>query len=99
MLKALKEFNHISIGIVLGIVIPLISMILILKISTNMDFFYIVKNPFFSPVIDNLKGALFFNLGVFFLFFWLKKDRSAKGVIWATILYGIIYLWYMYIFL
>lgn len=99
MLKDLKEFNHISIGMVLGVIIPLIAMVLILKFSANMDFFYIVKNPFFSPVVDNLKGALFFNLGIFFLFFWLKKDQSAKGVIWATILYGAIYLWYMFIFL
>ena len=99
MLKQLKEFNHISIGLLMGITIPLVAMGLILKFSANMDFFYIVKNPFFSPVVDNLKGALFFNLGTFFLFYWLRKDDSAKGVIWATILYGAIYLWYMFVFL
>ncbi|MBI2280452.1 MAG: hypothetical protein HYU68_07155 [Bacteroidetes bacterium] len=96
MLNTLKEFNHVIIGIVLGLIVPLTAMYVILKITTNMDLFYIIKNPFFSPVVDNLKGALFFNLGIFFLFFWLKKDQSAKGVIWATLLYGIFYIWYMF---
>lgn len=96
MLKTLKEFNHIIIGIVLGVIIPLAAMYIILKITTNMELFYIIKNPFFSPVIDNLKGALFFNLGVFFLFYWLKKDDTAKGVIWATLLYAVFYIWYLF---
>ncbi len=96
MLNAIKEFNHIIFGLILGILVPLVSMYAILKYTTNMDLFYIVKNPFFSEVINNLKGALFFNLGVFFLFFWLKKDESAKGVIFATLLYGAFYMWYMF---
>ena len=96
MLKALKEFNHVTIGIILGLLIPLAAMYIILKITTNMDLFYIIKNPFFSPVIDNLKGALFFNLGTFFLFYWLRKDDSAKGVIWATLLYAAFYIWYLF---
>jgi len=39
---------------------------------------------------------LFFNLAVFFIFYWLKKDQSARGVILATLVYGALYLWYMF---
>lgn len=96
MLKDLKALNHVIIGLILGTITPVFAMYFILKYTTNMNLFYIVQVPFFSEVINSLKGALFFNLGVFFLFYWLRKDDSAKGVIWATLLYGAFYLWYIF---
>ncbi|MBV6484624.1 MAG: hypothetical protein KFKLKKLM_01134 [Flavobacteriales bacterium] len=91
-----KKFDHIIIGLILGVILPVTTMYVILKITTNMSLFYIYSNPFFSPIINSLKGGLLVNLGIFFLFYWLKKDQSAKGVIAATFVYGAFYLWYMF---
>lgn len=93
-LKFLK-FDHIAIGIVLGILVPLIIMHFRLQYFSNLSLYYVIKNPFFSEIVDILKGSLFANLALFFIFYWLKKDLSARGVILATILYGIFYLWYI----
>lgn len=45
----------------------------------------IVEVHMLSPVISL---ALILNLVAFFIFIWLKADRSAKGVLLATFLYG-----------
>lgn len=55
----------------------------------------IIFNPFFSEIINVLKGSLFCNLGLFFLFYWLRKDLSARGVVLATFIYGAFYLYYI----
>ena len=92
-----KYFNHIVIGMVIGILIPLITMHFILIYNTpNFSLLYLIENPMFSPVLNNLKGCLFVNLPIFFLFYWLKKDKSARGVIFATLIYGAFYLCYMF---
>ena len=96
MPNSFKKVDHIAIGVLLGLILPVTAMYFILKISANMSLFYIFSNPFFSPIINSLKGALLVNLGVFFIFYWLKKDQSAKGVIAATLVYGAFYLWYMF---
>ena len=95
MLEQLKKFNHLIIGGIIGLLVPLTAMYFILKFTTNLSLSYILGSDYFSPVVNNLKGCLFFNLGVLFIFYWFKKDQSARGVILATLIYGAIYLWYM----
>ncbi|MCC7331564.1 MAG: hypothetical protein IT232_03055 [Flavobacteriales bacterium] len=87
--------DHLSIGLILGLLFPITTMYLILKLTSNMSLFYIISNPFFSPVIDSLKGSLLINLALFFVFYWLQKDKSARGVVAATLIYGAGYVWYM----
>lgn len=95
--EGFKYFNHILIGLILGIIVPLIAMHFILKYNLpNFTLRMTIENPVFSPIFNSLKGCLFFNLGVFFIFYWLKKDKSARGVILATLLYGAFYLYYMF---
>ncbi|MCO6500437.1 MAG: hypothetical protein J5I47_08690 [Vicingus serpentipes] len=89
------KLDHIAIGVILGVVIPLAIMQLRLQYFSNLSLVYIIKNPFFSEIVDILKGSVFANLGLFFIFYWLKKDQSARGVILATLLYGAFYLWYI----
>lgn len=91
-----KYFNHIVIGMVLGLAIPLIAMQILLSYYSNFTLQFLIENPMFSPILDNLKGCLFLNLGVFFIFYWLKKDKSARGVIFATLIYGALYMYYMF---
>lgn len=95
--KGFKYFNHIVIGLIIGLIVPLATMHIILKYNTpNFTLLYLLENPMFSPVLNNLKGALFINLPIFFIFYWLKKDQSARGVIFATLVYGAFYLYYMF---
>jgi len=89
------KLDHIAIGVILGIAIPLLIMHFRLQYFSNLSLYYIIKNPLFSEIVDILKGSIFANLPLFFLFYWLKKDRSARGVILATLLYGAFYLWYI----
>ena len=90
------ELDHILIGLIIGLLLPVISMHFILKYYSNLDLLYLIKNPMFSGVLNDLKGCLFINLGLFFVFYWFKKDKSARGVVFATLLYGVLYLFYMF---
>lgn len=95
--EGIKHFNHIAVGLIIGLIIPVITMHLILKYYTpNFSLLYLIENPMFSPVLNNLKGCLFINLPIFFIFYLLKKDKSARGVVFATIMYGAFYLYYMF---
>ncbi len=91
-----KKFDHILIGVIPGLILPVVIMASILGYYSSFTLEYIVENPMFSPLVNDLKGALLINLGIFFLFIWLKKDKSAKGVLLATLFYGAIYMYYMF---
>ncbi len=91
-----KKFDHIVIGLVLGLAVPLIIMHFVLQYYSNWSLLYLLENPMFSPVLNNLKGCLFANLGLFFLFYWLRKDKSSKGVVIATFIYGAFYVYYKF---
>src|SRR5690606_10673420 len=79
--NSFKEFNHIVIGLVLGILLPYIIMYFWLQMYSNLSLMDIIFNPFFSEIINVLKGSLFCILGLFFLFYYLRKDLSARVVI------------------
>ena len=98
MSASLKKGDHILIGLVPALLLPVIIMAAILNYyASNFTLKYIIKNPMFSPLVNDLKGALLVNLGLFFLFYWLKKDQSAKGVVLATLLYALFYLYYVFL--
>ena len=90
------QFNHIAIGVIIGLIVPVTAMHLILSYYSNFTISFLIENPMFSGILDDLKGCLFINLGIFFLFYWFKKDKSARGVVFATFLYGAVYLYYMF---
>jgi len=90
------QFNHVAIGVVIGLIVPVTAMHFILSYYSNFTLQFLIDNPMFSGILDDLKGCLFINLGIFFLFYWLKKDKSARGVVFATFLYGALYLYYMF---
>jgi len=91
----LKKADHVLVGLIPAIILPAAIMAAILGYYSSFTLEYIIENPMFSPLVNDLKGALLVNLGLFFLFIWLKKDKSARGVLLATLLYGACYLYYM----
>mgnify|MGYP000005814932 CR=1 FL=1 len=90
------KFNHLLIGLILGIIIPMLVMHFWLTSYSNLSLLDIIKNPFFSQIVDTLKGSIFVNLLIFFSFYWLKKDKSARGVVFATLVYGAFYIYYIF---
>ena len=92
----LKKGDHILIGLIPALILPVLIMSLILGYYSSFTLEYIINNPMFSPLVNDLKGALLINLGLFFIFIWLKKDKSAKGVLFATLLYAAVYIYYMF---
>ena len=94
--SSFKKLDHIVYGLILGIIIPLIVMHFWLQSYSNLTLLDIIKNPFFSEIVNILKGSLFVNLLIFFVFYWLKKDKSARGVIFATLIYGAFYIYYTF---
>lgn len=92
----LKKGDHLLVGLIPALILPILIMSLILRYYSSFTVEYIINNPMFSPLVNDLKGALLINLGLFFLFYWLKKDKSAKGVLLATLLYAALYIYYMF---
>ena len=92
----LLKFNHIIFGLIAGLIVPTVIMHFWLGIYSNLSLLDLIKNPFFSEIVNILKGSIFVNLAIFFLFYWLKKDKSARGVIFATLIYGAFYVYYMF---
>jgi len=92
----LKKGDHLLVGLIPALILPVFIMSLILGYYSSFTIEYIINNPMFSPLVNDLKGALLINLGLFFLFYWLKKDKSAKGVLLATLLYAALYIYYMF---
>ena len=91
-----NKFDHILIGLIPGLIFPVLVMYIILSYFSNYTLQFIIENPMYSPLVNDLKGALLVNLGLFFLFYWLKNDNSARGVVFATLIYAAFYMWYMF---
>jgi len=92
----IKKFNHVLIGLIIGLITPVAIMQYLLQKYSNLSLVDLIVNPFFSPLLDNLKICLFINGVLFFLFYWFKKDKSAKGIFIATLIYAGFYIWYMF---
>ncbi|MCF8275804.1 MAG: hypothetical protein K9J17_03635 [Flavobacteriales bacterium] len=79
-------------GLIIGFIAPLIVMLGFWK----FQFGHTSLNGFYEVMVEsnNLPGlisiGLLGNLGAFFLFYRLKLDVSARGVIMATFLYGFV---------
>ena len=66
-----KKGDHLLLGLIPALIIPVLIMSLILGYYSSFTVEYIINNPMFSPLVNDLKGALLANLGLFFLFYWL----------------------------
>ncbi len=87
--EAMKKFDNTILGFLLGLLVPMIGAF----------FFYtfLVGNSFeeFKEAMQTivlasplLRMGAIFNLLLFFTFIWSGRDRSAKGVVISTFIYG-----------
>lgn len=84
--------NHIILGTILGLIVPLITLVVIyeVKFSSN-DFVRFIKYSFEYDILEalvSLSGLP--NLALFFLFIQANLYENAKGVILATFILVII---------
>ncbi|MEA3451602.1 MAG: hypothetical protein U9Q83_06820 [Bacteroidota bacterium] len=90
--KSKKSFNSLIIGLIPGIIIPLFTVyFLYLTKNLAMEFKqyieYMIQHKFITKI---LSVAVVSNLAVFFLFLQGDRYKSARGVILATLIYGLI---------
>jgi hypothetical protein len=84
-----KIKDNILTGLFAGIVAPAVAFIIYAKFKQSNATVLEVINEFIRLKIVTvvLSFAAFVNLLVFFAFIWTKSDKSAKGVLAATIIY------------
>ena len=92
-----KRFDKGWIGFVLGLFAPLLSLFVFYLIKYNHlsfpEFYYriLVANEITTAVISL---CVITNLLVFFIFIWANRNFSARGVLFATLVYTL-YVFYL----
>ncbi len=87
-----KKFDKIWIGILTGILLPLVVM----GIFYLSSYSYITvpqflrKMVFASIILKLLSLCAVVNLGAFFLFYRVQFDKAARGIILATIIFAFV---------
>jgi hypothetical protein len=87
-----KKANSQPLGYLLGGLLPIVALVVIYLVAypgqslkAFLEILWIQKS--FSRI---LSIAVFPNLGIFFIFIWTNRLRSAKGVLGATFIFAII---------
>jgi hypothetical protein len=78
-------------GSVLGIIIPIILFILVVVFYLGYSLTFFINNLITNynlPIIISL--TLFGNLALLLIKFQMNKDEQSRGILFSTILYGII---------
>ncbi len=86
-----KSFNSIPIGLIIGILGPLIILFGFKVYSfEHMSFWVFLKTGFTTGTISPwLKMATIFNLAPFFYFINDNRMRTAQGIVFSTIICGL----------
>jgi len=84
--------DNVLTGFFCGFLAPALAFIIYAKLKQPNDAVMDVIREFIRLKIFTvvLSFAAFINLLVFLLFIWMKSDKSAKGVLIATLLYAFV---------
>jgi hypothetical protein len=90
--KMRRKYNHIALGILIGLLGPLIILFGVnIYQYEHLSYLTYLKTGFDSGVISPyLKIAALFNLAPFFLFINSNRLKTARGIVFSTIIFGII---------
>jgi len=85
-----NRYDRLLIGWSLGIISPLIIFLIVYELKySEMEFMVYLRNVWQMKIfLKILSLCVFPNLGFFFLFYRLKYDMAARGVIMATFMYA-----------
>ncbi len=89
-----NRFDRILIGWLIGILVPLIIFLITYMVKYGqLDFVVFLKDLWQMKMLLKLMSlCVYANLGLFFLFYRLKYDMAARGVIMATFMYAFLVL-------
>ncbi len=87
-----RKMDHILWGLGLGLALPFLGVYIyfISTYSAMMDFAFFLEyiSTTVRIIVPLVSLSCVLNLGLFFIFYLLNKNRSAQGVIMATMLYA-----------
>lgn len=89
-----NHYDQILTGWLIGIFAPVIIFLITYQLKySEMDFIVFLKNMWQMKIFLKLLSLCVFpNLGFFFLFYRIKYDMAARGVIMATFMYAFLVL-------
>ena len=89
-----NRFDRILTGWIIGAIVPLIIFVVTYMVKySEMEFMVFLKNMWNMKIFLKLLSVCVFpNLGFFFIFYRLKYDMAARGVIMATFMYAFLVL-------
>lgn len=91
-----KRFDHLVVGLVIGLIAPLLTLytfyLFTYRSQTSFNGF-IQYFSRFNHLVSSVSLCVIINLLIFFLFIWTNNLRSARGVVFATLTYGV---WVVY---
>jgi len=85
-----NKYNQLSFGWLIGFLAPILIFIITYLVKySEMEFISFLQNMWQMKIFMKLLSICAFpNLGFFFMFYRLKYDLSARGVILATFMYA-----------
>lgn len=89
-----NRFDRMLTGWFIGTLVPVLVFLITYQVKySEMDFPVFLKNMWQMKIFLKLLSLCVFpNLGFFFLFYRLKYDQAARGVILATFMYAFVVL-------
>lgn len=89
-----NRLDRLITGWLIGFIAPLIIFLIVFQVKySEMEFMVYLRNVWQMKIfLKILSLCVFPNLGFFFLFYRIKYDMAARGVIMATFMYAFIVL-------
>jgi len=86
------KFDNLKLGLILGIIIPFLSLILFYKIKyPSLSLLEFLRFIYLTGILTKILSLCVIpNLGAFFIFIKLDKLYSARGVLFSTIICAIL---------
>jgi len=92
----MRKYDNIAVGTVVGLLSPLIILYGVNVFNfDHLSYLLFLETGFSTGSINPfLKIAALFNLAPFFLFINMNRIRTAQGIVFATILVGLIIVYF-----
>jgi hypothetical protein len=89
-----KRYDRMLIGWLIGTIVPVLIFMITYQVKySEMDFMKYMRNLWqMKMFLKVLSLCVYSNLGLFFLFYRMKYDLAARGVIMATFMYAFLVL-------
>lgn len=90
-MKAKEKFDSIIVGLVLGIALPVITLLGFWLVRSDEGLFdFLIHSQRFGMLAKLLSLCTIPNLLLFFAFIWTNRLLSARGVIFATLVIALV---------